>query len=75
MPKKRSQRCAELEVRIAQALDAIQKKEVATTYTASKVYDVSYMTLSRRVKGGFNNAQGHEQSQLLLQAEKDTLQL
>src|SRR5437763_2989133 len=75
MLKKRSQKYAELEIRITQALDAIKNGEVATIYAASKAYDVPYNTLSRRVKGGPNYAQGHESSQLLSQAEEHALQL
>ena len=75
MPKKRSQKIIELEIRIAKALDAIQKKEIANVNAASKAFDVPYMTLSRRVKGSSNHAQGHESSQLLSQDEENALQL
>ena len=73
MTKKRSQKLAELEIRIVQALEAIQTKKVKSIYIASKTYDVPYMTLLRRVKGGFNNAQGHKSSQLLSHSEENVL--
>jgi hypothetical protein len=75
MTKKRSQRCAKIEVRVAQALDALWRKEVATVYAASKVYEVPYMTLSWRVKGGLNYAQGHKSTQLLSLDEENALQI
>ncbi|KAI9760619.1 MAG: hypothetical protein M1840_002376 [Geoglossum simile] len=75
MTRKRSQKFAELEIRMAQALDAIKKKEVKSINAASKVYDIPYMTLSRRVNGGLSNAENHESSQLLSHAEENMLQL
>jgi hypothetical protein len=75
MTKKRSRKSAELEIQMAQALDAIKKKEVASLYATSIAYGVSYMTLSRRIKGGSSHAQGHESSQLLSEVEENVLQL
>jgi hypothetical protein len=75
MPRKRSQKYAELEVRIAQAIDAIKKSEVKSIYAAHKKYHVSYNTLSRRIQGGSNHAEGHESTQLLSQAEEEALLL
>src|SRR3954453_9476462 len=75
MPRKRSQKYAELEIRIAQALESIRNGESTTVYATSKTFDVPYSTLSRRVKGHSNHTQGHISSQILSQAEEEALQL
>jgi len=53
----------------------LKKKEVKSINAASKVYDIPYTTLSRRVNGGLSNAESHESSQLLSHAEENMLQL
>ena len=73
MTRRRSEKAAQSELLIQQALDGIAAGTYETVYQAAKQIGVSYMTLLRRSKGGKSRVEGHEQYQILAPAEEQVL--
>jgi hypothetical protein len=75
MTRKLSAKMVDTNARISQAISAIQNGKFKTAYAAAKFFKVDRNTLTRRLNGRRDHAQGHEQAQLLSSAEEDTLRL
>src|SRR5436305_12640198 len=73
MPRPRSQKAAEKEARIQEALVGLSNGLYPSEYAAAKALGLSANTLGRRRKGGKSIAERHESSQLLSVAEEKAL--
>jgi hypothetical protein len=73
MGYKRSQKRAEHEEHIQQALKAFSNKQFTTIYATARYFDVSRHTLARRIENAKSQYQPRELRQLLSNAEESTL--
>jgi hypothetical protein len=75
MPRKRSAKAAERNLRIDKAIEALKNGEFKSPYAAAIHFDIQRSTLTRRLNGTQSQAQGNEAMQLLLKSEEDALAL
>jgi hypothetical protein len=73
MGYKRTSKVVNLEERIQKAIVAFKDHEFDTVRGAAKAFNVSHVTMSRRLAGGLSRAQATEMTQILLNAEEKTL--
>jgi hypothetical protein len=66
---------AEMNSRMDEAVEAVRGGQFKYLKHAAEYFEVNRDTLSRRLKGCKNHAQGHESMQLLSNAEEDALSL
>ena len=73
MRKVKSQKAADTEANILKALAALSLKEFPNTNQAAKHFNISLITLERRLIGGKSIAESHESTQLLSIPEEKAL--
>ncbi len=61
------------EERLQNAISAFNNQEFKSVRGAATAFDVSHVTLSRRLAGGLSRAQATEMTQILSNAEEKTL--
>jgi hypothetical protein len=73
MPRKRSQKAIEYEVKLAKAIEEIQSGKLKSAYAAEKAHGISRNAIMSRMNGGASRAIGNEGRQLLSTSEEDAL--
>jgi hypothetical protein len=73
MPRRRSEKAVEYEVKMAKAIEAVISGDVKSAYAAEKKYGVDRKAIARRIKGSDSRATANERKQLLSAAEEDAL--
>ena len=73
MGYKRTSKVPDLEDRIQAAISAFKNQEVNSIRGAANKFNVSHVTVTRRIAGGLSRAQATEITQILLNAEEKTL--
>src|SRR5437762_9877851 len=73
MRKVRSQKAADTEANILKALTTLSLKEFPNTNQAAKHFNISLITLGRRLIDGKSITESHELTQLLSISEEKTL--
>ena len=61
------------ELRLLKALYALKNKDFKSIREAARFFNIAHQTLSRRVHGGVSQSMGHESTQILSNAEENTL--
>jgi hypothetical protein len=73
MSNKLSKKKLDHEIQLTKAQYALKNKDFPSTRAAATFFQVNPKTLQRRLNGGKTNSTGHEMSQILTNAEEDTL--
>jgi hypothetical protein len=73
MSSKLPKKSPDHEIQLAKALYVLKNKDFPSAQAAAKFFQVNARTLQRRVNGGKTNSTGHEMSQILSNAEENTL--
>jgi hypothetical protein len=73
MGPKNSKKMPGLEIQISKALYALKNKDFTSVRAAARFFEVGHTTLSRRLRGSISHSRSKEMTQILTNAEEDTL--